>query len=144
MSDLIPSHQIDSTRIRKEWDEGEWHYCVVDIIAVLLDADTKRAQNYYHVLKGRLVREGNQSLTNCKKLKLLAIDGKRYLTDVMSTEQVLRLIQSIPSVKAEPMKMWLAQVGKERLDETVDPELGLFRSFERTIEQYRLEGKSES
>lgn len=144
MNDLIPTNQIDGNRIRKEWDDGELYYSVIDIIAVLLDADIKRSQNYYHVLKGRLRREGNESLTDCKRLKLVAADGKRYLTDVMSAEQVLRLIQSIPSPKAEPMKLWLAQVGKERLDETEDPELGLFRSFDRTIEQYRQAGKSES
>lgn len=143
MNDLIPVSEIDGSNIRKEWFEGEWYYSVIDIVTALLDAELKAAQNYYHVLKNKLAREGNQSLIGIKKLKLMSRDGKRYLTDVMNAEQILRLIQSIPSPKVEPMKMWLAHVGKERLDDTVDPELGLFRSFERTIEQYRAAGKSE-
>lgn len=145
MNDLIPTSDIDGSNIRKTWHEEEWYYSVIDVIGVLIAAsDMKKAQNYYHVLKGRLVREGNESLINCKKLKLPSSDGKKYVTDVMSSEQILRLIQSIPSPKAEPMKLWLAQVGKERLDETIDPELGLFRSVDRAIDQYRSVGKSES
>ncbi|MBX3081251.1 MAG: hypothetical protein KF716_06415 [Anaerolineae bacterium] len=142
MSNLVPS--IDGGQIRKEWHENQWYYSIIDMIAVLLDADLKTARNYYHVLKGRLTREGNQTLTNCKRLKLIAEDGRRRETDVVNTEEALRVIQSIPSSKLEPLKLWLALVGRERLDESADPELGLFRSFERTIADYRSQGKSES
>src|SRR5579859_7017603 len=144
MTNLSPYVPIDASRIRKEWHQDEWHYSIIDIIAVLMDADKKTAQNYYHVLKGRLKKEGNETLTNCKRLKLIAEDGKRRLTDVVATEEALRLIQAIPSPKAEPLKLWLAQVGAQRLEESEDPELGLFRSLDRTIEEYRRIGKPDS
>jgi len=144
MSSLVPQMPIDGSNIRREWFEDQWHYSAIDIVGVLMDADRKAAQNYYHVLKGRLKKEGSETLSNCKRLKLIADDGKQRLTDVVTTEEALRLIQSIPSPKAEPLKLWLAQVGAQRLEETEDPELGLFRSLDRTVDEYRRIGKPDS
>lgn len=141
MNDLIPAGEFEGSRIRREWHEEQWYYSVIDLVSALLEADLKTARNYYHVLKGRLVREGNQTLTNCKSLKLIAEDGKRRLTDVVNTEEALRLIQSIPSPKAEPLKLWLARVGAERLEEFEDPEVGLFRTLDRAVERYQQDGK---
>ena len=110
--------------IRTAWDEAEeeWYFSIVDVIGVL--TESSNPNNYWKVLKKRLISEGNESVTNCNQLKLKSPkDGKRYKTDVANTEQLLRLIQSVPSKKAEPFKLWLAQVGRERIEETLDPEL---------------------
>ena len=110
--------------IRTAWNEAEeeWYFSIVDVIAVL--TESQNPNNYWKVLKKRLREEGNESVTNCNQLKLKSPkDGKRYSTDVANTEQLLRIIQSIPSKKAEPFKLWLAQVGRERIEETLDPEL---------------------
>lgn len=134
---------FEDKRIRTAWDEEkeEWFFSVVDVIAVLTDQPNQRgASNYWAKLKQRLKEEGaDQLLTNCQQLKLKSPkDGKRYLTDVADTEQLLRIIQSIPSPKAEPFKMWLAQVGRERIEETIDPEL----TIERALETYQRKGYS--
>ena len=116
--------------IRSAWDNEneEWYFSIVDVVRVLTDSKDPNA--YWRKLKQRLKEEGNQTVTNCHALKLRAHDGKRRSTDVATTEQLLRLIQSIPSPKAEPFKMWLAQVGRERIDETIDPELTIDRALE--------------
>jgi hypothetical protein len=132
---------FEEKQVRAVWDEEaeKWWLSVVDVCAVLTDSDYQTARKYWKVLKGRLAKEGNETVTNCYQLKMLAPDGKMRLTDVADTEQVLRLIQSIPSKKAEPFKLWLAKVGSERIDETVDPEL----SIDRAIQNYRRLGYSE-
>jgi len=130
---------FEDKRIRMEWDEDEqdWYVSIVDVVAVLTDQPTPRnASTYWAVLKKRLTEEGaSQLLTNCKQLKLKAADGKRYNTDVANSEQLLRIIQSIPSPKAEPFKMWLAQVGKERIDESADPEIAIDRAFQTYLKK---------
>ena len=124
---------FEDRKIRTAWDEEkeEWYFSVVDVIAVLTDQPTARsASTYWAVLKKRLKEEGaSELLTNCKQLKMRATDGKMRLTDVASTEQLLRIIQSIPSPKAEPFKRWLAQVGRERIEETIDPEQAIDRAL---------------
>ena len=134
---------FEERQVRAVWDEEreKWWFSVIDIIGVLTEqGDYAKSRKYWSVLKVRLKKEGSELATNCSQLKLEAADGKKYLTDVADTEQILRLIQSIPSKKAEPFKMWLAEVGRERLDETVDPEL----SFDRAIQSYRRLGYSEA
>ena len=132
---------FERRQVRAVWDEKleKWWFSVVDVVAALTEADYQRARKYWKVLKGRLEAEGNQLVTNCYQLKMLAPDGKMRLTDVADTEQILRIVQSIPSKKAEPFRQWLAMVGRERIDETIDPEL----SIERAIESYRRLGYSE-
>ncbi len=122
---------FENQPIRTAWDNEneEWYFSIVDVVTVL--TDSPNPNNYWKVLKKRLKDEGNQSVTNCNQLKLKSHkDGKRYNTDVATTGQLLRLIQSIPSPKAEPFKMWLAEVGRERIDETIDPELTIDRALE--------------
>lgn len=132
---------FEDKRIRTAWDEEkeEWYFSVIDVVAVLTDQPNQRgASNYWAKLKQRLKEEGaDQLLTNCQQLKMRSPkDGKRYATDVANTEQLLRIIQSIPSPKAEPFKLWLAQVGRERIEETIDPEL----TIERALETYLKKG----
>src|SRR5574344_179037 len=130
---------FENKHIRTKWDEEkeEWYFSIVDTIAVL--TDSPNPNNYWKVLKHRLKKEGSELVTNCNQLKLLSSDGKMYRTDVADTKQLLRLIQSIPSPKAEPFKMWLAQIGNERLEEIADPE----RAILRGAEFYRAKGYTE-
>lgn len=126
-------------RVRTHWDEEaeEWYFSIVDVVAIL--TDSADPNNYWKVLKSRLIKEGNKSVTNCNRLKMRSPkDGKYYKTDVADTEQLLRLVQSIPSPKAEPFKLWLAEVGYERLEEAEDPE----KSIDRAMEMYLRKGYS--
>ena len=127
---------FEDQAIRTAWDEEneEWYFSIVDVIAIL--TESPNPQTYWRVLKKRLKDEGNETVTNCNGLKLKAADGKRRLTDVANTEQLLRIIQSVPSKKAEPFKMWLAEVGREHIEETLDPEL----IAERLVATYERKG----
>lgn len=140
MSDKI--QLFENQPIRTAWDEEkeEWYFSVVDVVGVLTEQDSyDGARNYWKVLKTRLKEEGYQLVTNCNQLKMKSPkDGKNYKTDVADTEQLLRIIQSIPSKKAEPFKMWLAQVGRERIEETLDPEL----TIDRALDTYLKKGYS--
>ena len=134
---------FNSLKIRVVWDDVQekYFFSVVDVIQVLTEsADYQVARKYWKVLKGRLLQEGNETVTNCYQLKLNAADGKQRLTDVADTEQLLRLVQSVPSKKAEPFKQWLALVGAERIHQMQDPE----RSIEQAIKDYRRLGYSEN
>ena len=129
---------FEDKRIRTAWDEEkeEWYFSIVDVVAVLTDQpDQRHAAKYWSVLKTRLKKEGSELTTNCSQLKMRSADGKRYNTDVADTEQLLRIIQSIPSPKAEPFKLWLAQVGRERIEETIDPELTIDRALETYLKK---------
>ena len=140
MSEQDKIQLFENQPIRTAWDEAneEWYFSVVDVIGVLTEQATPRsASTYWAVLKKRLKNEGaDQLLTNCKQLKLLASDGKRRATDVATTEQLFRIIQSVPSPKAEPFKLWLAQVGRERVEEIIDPE----QAIDRALETYLRKG----
>ena len=134
---------FEGKKVRSVWDEDkeEWYFSVLDIVSILTEQpDYTKTRNYWKWLKNKLTEEGSQLVSNTNQLKLPATDGKNYLTDVMDTEQILRLIQSIPSKKAEPFKLWLAQVGKEVIDESQDPE----KAIDRAINNYRRLGYSES
>lgn len=135
---------FENQRVRTAWDEGaeEWYFSIVDVVGVLTEQqDYQKARKYWNKLKERLINEGaNQLVTNCRQLKMISPkDGKKYNTDVATVEQLLRLIQSIPSKKAEPFKLWLAQVGRERIEETIDPE----QAIDRALETYLKKGYTE-
>ncbi len=129
---------FNDAKIRTHWDDENeiWYFSIVDVIGVLTDSPNPR--NYWKVLKHRLIKEGSELVTNCNQLKMLASDGKFYSTDVADTEQLFRLIQSVPSPKAEPFKLWLAKMGRERIDEIEDPEIGI----DRLMETYLKKGYS--
>ena len=125
----------ENKRIRTAWNEEteEWYFSVVDVVSVL--TDSKDPTVYWRKLKQRLKAEGNETVTNCHGLKMTAPDGKKRMTDVVDTTNLLRLIQSIPSPKAEPFKMWLAEVGKDRIEETIDPELAIDRALQTYLKK---------
>lgn len=120
---------FEEQSVRTHWDEDKekWYFSIVDVVSIL--SESIDPQSYWRKLKQRLLAEGNETVTNCHGLKMLAKDGKMRLTDVADTEQLLRLIQSVPSPKAEPFKVWLAKVGYERIEETEDPELAFDRAM---------------
>ena len=135
--------QFEDKKIRTIWNDGEekWYFSIVDVVGVLTDQpDIGHARNYWKVLKHRLKIEGNESVTNCNRLKLIAEDGKQRLTDVADTEQLFRIIQSIPSPKAEPFKLWMAHVASERIDQMQDPEL----SIQQAMMDYKRLGYSDN
>lgn len=134
---------FDEKNVRTVWDDKEekWYFSIVDVVGVLTDQpDIEHARNYWKVLKHRLVKEGNETVTNCNRLKLKAADGKMRMTDVADQEQLFRLIQSIPSPKAEPFKLWMAQVASSRIDQMQDPELDIHQA----VADYKRLGYSDA
>lgn len=141
MSEQDKIQLFEDQPIRAAWDskQEEWYFSIVDVVGILTDSpDYNTGRKYWNKLKQRLKEEGSQLVTNCHQLKMTAADGKKRLTDVATTEQLLRLIQSIPSPKAEPFKLWLAEVGRERIEETIDPE----QAIDRALETYQRKGYS--
>ena len=141
MQDNNNLKMFEDSPIRTAWDENaeEWYFSIVDVIGVLIEQpEYQKSRKYWNKLKQRLKEEGAETVTNCHQLKMKAQDGKNRLTDVANTEQLLRIIQSVPSKKAEPFKMWLAQVGRERIEEIIDPEL----TIERALDTYAKKGYS--
>lgn len=141
---MTKEHHIqlfEEKRVRSVWDDEQekWYFSVVDVVSVLMDSNYQAARKYWKVLKGRLAKEGNETVTNCYQLKMEASDGKMRMTDVADTEQLFRIIQSIPSPKAEPFKQWMAQVASQRIDQMQNPEL----NFEQAYEDYRRLGYSD-
>ena len=131
---------FEQHKVRTMWDDTteKWYFSVIDVVAVLTDSDYQAARKYWKVLKGRLAKEGNETVTNCYQLKLKAYDGKMRLTDVADTEQLFRIIQSIPSPKAEPFRQWMARVASQRIDQMQDPE----QSIDQAIIDYKRLGYS--
>ena len=142
MDDNFAIQLFEGKKVRIVWVEAQekYYFSVVDIVQVLTGSfDYQQARKYWKVVKGRLIKEGNESVTNCYQLKLPSSDGKKYLTDVADLQGIFRIIQSIPSKKAEPVKQWLAQLGEQRIDQMIDPEL----TFQMAVEDYRRQGYSD-
>ena len=142
MEDNFAIQLFEGKKVRIVWDEEQekYYFSVVDIVQVLTGSfDYQQARKYWKVLKGRLIKEGNETVTNCYQLKLPAADGKRRMTDMADLQGIFRIIQSIPSKKAEPVKQWLAKLGEQRIDQMIDPEL----TFQMAIEDYRRQGYSD-
>ena len=142
MEDNFAIQLFEGKKVRIVWDaeQEKYYFSVVDVVQVLIGSfDYQQARKYWKVLKGRLIKEGNEMVTNCYQLKLPAADGKKRLTDMADLQGIFRIIQSIPSKKAEPVKQWLAQLGEQRIDQMIDPEL----SFQMAVEDYRRQGYSD-